>query len=84
MDRKDHKPRKRFNKPRFNRKTQDNRKRSMEPEIVYRTKSDGPVKYADWQLKLMAMSDCFDKQGEDNYKELVETRYQELWNRQNG
>lgn len=83
MERKDYKPRKKYNKkPRFN-KTQDNRKKSLEPVVVYTTKSEGPEKYADWQLKLMAMSDCFDKQGEDNYKELVEARYQELWHKQN-
>lgn len=84
MDRKEYKPRKRYNnKPKFNKKTQDNRKKSLEPVVVYTTKSEGPEKMADWQLKLQAMSDLFDKREEANYAELVEARYQELWHKQN-
>lgn len=85
MERKDYRPKKRYNnKPRFIKKTQDNRKKEdLEPKVVYTTKVEGPEKYADWQLKLMAMSDCFDKQDQENYKELVEARYQELWHKQN-
>lgn len=84
MDRKEYKPRKRYNnKPRFNKKTQDNRKQSTEPVVVYTTKSEGPEKLADWQLKLQAMSDLYDKRDDENYKHLVEVRYQELWHKQN-
>ena len=37
---------------------------------------------ADWQLKLKAISDCFDLQDKENYKELVEARFEELKHRQ--
>ena len=71
MEKKTFKPKKRINNT--NKKAQDN-----EPKVVYRTRQEGPEKKADWQLKLMAIKDCYDKKDTDNFKELVEQRYQAL------
>lgn len=49
--------------------------------VVYRTKDDGPKKYADWQLKLKAIADTMDRDVED-FDAAVEMRYQELLRRQ--
>jgi hypothetical protein len=57
----------------------DNKKetKDLEDKVVYTTRQVGPVKLADWQLKLKAIADCMDEEGHfDN--EAVEARYQEL------
>ena len=70
-------------KPSFNKKKKyDRKEESKEDRIVYTTKPSGPVPMADWQLKLKAISDCFDLQDKENYKELVEARFEELKHRQ--
>lgn len=76
MEKKTFKPKKRFNKP--NQKVQDN-----EPRVVYRTRQEGPERKADWQLKLIAIRDCYDKKDTDNFEELVEQRYQALKHKYN-
>lgn len=84
MNNKEQKPRKGYNNYYKNKKTQGKRKDlSKEDRVVYVTKTTGPEKKADWQLKLQAISDCFDKQEREDYKELVEKRYNELWHKQN-
>ena len=50
----------------------------LEDEVVYTTRSSGPVRLADWQLQLKAMSDCYDMKEKKNYKELVQARFEEL------
>lgn len=75
MERKPLKPKKRFNRQ------QPQKVQNNEPKVVYRTRPEGPEKKADWQLKLMAISDCFDKMGADNFDALVEQRYQALKHR---
>lgn len=86
MNNKEQKLRRRYNN-RFNKdkRTQGNKRidKQQENRIVYSTKADGPEKKADWQLKLQAISDCFDKQDREDYNELVEKRYNELWHKQN-
>lgn len=79
MENNDRKPR--YKKPKFNRGDNRQPKKPEGDVVVYRTKPTGPEKPADWQLKLMAISDCYDKQDQENYKELVEARYQELLHR---
>jgi len=64
-------------KPFFNKPKEE----VVENKIVYRTKDDGPKKYADWQLKLRAIADTMDLDVEDRAK-AVEMRYQELLHRQ--
>ena len=59
----------------------DKRKQPVRDRVVYTTKTEGPERKADWQLKLQAISDCFDKQDREDYKQLVEARYQELIHR---
>lgn len=72
----------RYNKkPRFDKRNQSVKKEDTQDRVVYRTPSTGPEKKADWQLKLQAIADCFDLQDKENYKELVEARYQELLHR---
>lgn len=66
------KPRKPFYKP---------KEETIEDKVVYRTKDDGPKKYADWQLKLRAIADIMGKDVED-FNKAVEARYQELIHRQ--
>lgn len=84
MNNQEQKPRIRYNNHYKNKKTQGKRKDiSKEDRVVYVTKTIGPEKKADWQLKLQAISDCFDKQEREDYKELVEKRYNELWHKQN-
>lgn len=79
----DNDKRKYARKPSFNKKEKyDRKEESKEDRIVYTTKSSGPVPKADWQLKLQAISDCFDLQDKENYKELVEARFEELKHRQ--
>lgn len=80
MERKDYNKKPRYNqKPRFDKRKQDDKnKKEVGDRVVYTTKTEGPEKLADWQLKLRAISDCFDKQDREDYKELVEARYQEL------
>ena len=68
-------------KPRYNKKPRfDNKKKeiSKEPVVVYTTKSTGPEKKTDWQLMLMAISDCYELQDKENYKQLVQARFEEL------
>lgn len=57
----------------------DNKKeiKDMEDKVVYTTRPTGPVKLADWQLKLKAIADCMDEEGHFDNK-AVEARYQEL------
>ena len=85
MDTKQQKPRY-HKRPNFNKhkKNYNDRKDNRESgnRIVYQTKSNGPEKLADWQLKLQAMSDCFQLHDREDYKELVEARYQELKHKQ--
>lgn len=70
-------------KPSFNKKKKyDRKEESKIDEVVYTTKSSGPAPKADWQLKLLAISDCFDLQDKENYKELVEARFEELKHKQ--
>ena len=79
----DNDKRKYARKPSFNKKKKyDRKEESKEDRIVYTTKPSGPVLMADWQLKLKAISDCFDLQDKENYKELVEARFEELKHRQ--
>lgn len=81
---KEQRPRRKYNN-RYNKdkRTQGNKpKRPEGDRVVYVTKTEGPERKADWQLKLQAISDCFDKQDREDYKELVERRYQELLHRQ--
>lgn len=68
----------RNNKKPFKKKFYDKkREESKEDVVVYTTKPSGPVKLADWQLKLKAISQCMDEEGHfDN--DAVEKRYQEL------
>ncbi len=70
-------------KPSFNKRKQfDKKKESKEDEVVYRTRPSEPVPLADWQLQLKAMSDCYDMKDKENYKELVQARFEELKHRQ--
>ena len=70
-------------KPSFNKKKKfDRKEESKEDVVVYTTKLSGPAPKSDWQLKLQAISDCFDLQDRENYKELVEARFEELKHRQ--
>ena len=79
----DNDKRKYTRKPGFNKKKRyDRKEESKEDVVVYTTKPSGPVPKADWQLKLQAISDCFDLQNKENYKELVEARFEELKHRQ--
>lgn len=83
MERKDYSKKPRYNKkPRFDKRKQDDRnKKPVGDRVVYSTKTEGPERKADWQLKLQAISDCFDRQDREDYKQLVEARYQELIHR---
>lgn len=63
-------------KPDGNKKPED-----LKDRIVYRTKETGPQKKADWQLKLMAISDILGLEV-DNFNKAVEQRYQELLRKQ--
>ena len=79
----DNDKRKYARKPSFNKKKKyDRKEESKKDRIVYTTKPSGPVPKADWQLKLQAISDCFDLQDKENYKELVEARFEELKHKQ--
>ena len=79
----DNDKRKYTRKPGFNKKKRyDRKEESKEDVVVYTTKPSGPVPKADWQLKLQAISDCFDLQDKENYKELVEARFEELKHKQ--
>lgn len=62
----------------FKKRYDNNKKQeSQEDTVVYTTRPSGPVKLADWQLKLKAISQCMDEEGHfDN--DAVEKRYQEL------
>lgn len=69
-------------KPLNKRKPVNNKNpKDLEDKVVYRTKETGPKKKADWQLKLMAISDVLDLEVED-FNKAVEQRYQELLHRQ--
>ena len=69
----ENKRKKPFKKRYDNNKKQEN----QEDAVVYTTRPSGPVKLADWQLKLKAISQCMDEEGHfDN--DAVEKRYQEL------
>ena len=79
----DNDKRKYTKKPSFNKKKKyDRKEESKEDKVVYTTKPSGPAPKVDWQLKLQAISDCFDLQDKENYKELVEARFEELKHRQ--
>lgn len=67
------KSKKPFKKRFFNKREE----KSTEDKVVYVTKPSGPVKLADWQLKLKAIADCMDEDGSFDVKN-VEARYQEL------
>lgn len=70
-------------KPFYNkRKNFDNRKASKGDRIVYTLKPSGPAPLDDWQLKLQAMLDCFDFKDKENYKKLLNARYEELKHKQ--
>lgn len=81
-DKKKQTPRK--NKKPFNKRNQYDKFKHLEEkdEVVYRTRPSGAEKKADWQLKLNAISDCFELQDKENYHELVEKRFQELKHKQ--
>ena len=79
----DNDKRKYTRKPSFNKKKKyDRKEESKGDKVVYATKPSGPVPMADWQLKLKAIFDCFDLQDKENYKELVEARFEELKHKQ--
>lgn len=69
-------------KKRFDKKTNIDNKNENQDGIVYRTKSSRPASLAEWQLLLKAMADCYDYKDQDDYKNLVDTRYQELKHKQ--
>ncbi len=54
---------------------------SLEDEVVYRTRIQGPLPLDDWQLKLKAISNCWDFWGKEEFDKKVEARYQELLHR---
>lgn len=76
MEKSSYKPKRKFYKRNDNNKPKD-----LEDKVVYVSKPSGPVKKADWQLMLMAISDCLDKQDDPNYKKIVNLRYEELKHR---
>lgn len=47
-------------------------------KIVYVIGNPKPEGRMPWQIKLQAISDCARFRKKDNYKEMVERRYQEL------
>lgn len=59
----------------------NNTNKILQDEVVYTTPVTGPVKKADWQLKLIAISDCYSEMGKDNFTKLVEERYSYLKSR---
>ena len=66
-------------KPSFDKKKKfDRKEENKEDTVVYTTRSSGPAPMADWQLQLKAMSDCYDMRDKENYKELVQARFEEL------
>lgn len=81
-DKRNKTPRK--DKKSFNKRKQFDKYKHIEEkdEVVYHTRATGPDKKADWQLKLNAISDCFDLQGNEDYHKLVEKRFQELKHKQ--
>jgi len=64
-------------------KRNDNNKKpaSMEDEVVYRTRSQDYQQLEDWQLKLKAISNCWDYWGQEEFDDKVKARYQELIHR---
>lgn len=64
----------RGNKP-FKRK---NKRFSKDPRVVYVIGNPNPKGRLPWQLKLQAISDCARFRKKENYKAMVESRYQEL------
>lgn len=54
---------------------------SLEDEVVYRTRIQEPLPLDDWQLKLKAISNCWDFWGKEEFDKKVEARYQELLHR---
>lgn len=69
-------------KSNFRKKRRYNKEENKGDKIVYSIKPEGPAPAEDWQLKLMAIYDCFNLKGKENYKELVENRYNELKDKQ--
>ena len=67
------------NKRPYNRKPRNNKKENTD-NVVYRTKSVGPEKKADWQLKLMAISYVMDKMSmnDNDFNDAVEKKFYEL------
>lgn len=49
-----------------------------DPRVVYVIGTPYPIEREPWKLKLQAIADCSRYQKNDNYKELVEKRYNEL------
>ena len=68
------------NKRPYNKKRNFNKKKENTDGVVYRTKSTGPEKKADWQLKLMAISYVMDKMSmsDNDFNDAVEKRYVDL------
>lgn len=51
---------------------------SKDPRVAYVIGDPKPKGRLPWQLKLQAISDCARFKNKENYKTLVENRYQEL------
>ena len=51
---------------------------SKDPRIVYVIGNPNPKGRLPWQLKLQAISDCARFRKKENYRTMVENRYQEL------
>ena len=51
---------------------------SKDPRVVYVIGNPRPTGRLPWQLKLQAILDCARFKKKDNYKSMVESRYQEL------
>ena len=68
-------------KKRFKKKPFINKSNDLEDKVVYRTKGDRPVKKADWQLKLQAISMCMSNHDGEIINSEVENIYQGLIHR---
>lgn len=75
----DRKPK--YKKPKYNRGDKRPVNKPEGDNVVYRTPDNGKKILENWQLKLKALSDCYDKKDEKDFEAIVEARYQELLHR---